>query len=623
MGSIVGQIAFGSAQVDSDRVRAALAQDPSRVPPAVIYEAPSACLAAGGVGVGRAGPIAVALDGALHARADLAAALRADGDGADPVLIAAAWGRWGAECPPHLLGDYAFALQDTEAGRALLVRDHIGTRPLHWHWDGRRLSLATFLPALLALLPEAPGADEEAVAAFLRWPTALDDRTFFAGIRAVEPGCAVALDAEGPRVVRWWRPEEAPAVRYRDRRDYAAAFRELTERAVRDRLPEGAPDAPSVGAHLSGGIDSTLVALAAEAALAEGGRGLTGAYSWSPPVSETDPEMEHDERARIAEICTGAGLEPRFTIKTGADFRAALARPFEWEGLADVSDEFPVLDLAERDGVQLLLSGWGGDEAVSAHAHGVPAALLRRGRPRAALGLIRKVNQGFRPLSRSGRLLWRNTLLPLLPDPLYARFPYYENHYGAGCHISPRLAAFPLDARAFRRYRITGEPAADMAIHLRLGHIGDRMATWAAWAAPQGIEYRYPLTDRRLLEFVLGVPPDILWGDGRPRYLARAALSGRTTGRVGKSDPANERQRWRARRECWRLLATEAADGAFDGTCDWLDMDSLRRDIARGPSDDDDADIRTVIRMMPAVRVWHMAERFGAVSRPKPRVKAS
>ncbi len=619
MGSIVGQIGFGGGSVDRDRFRAALSRDPSATPPAPLCETPSACLARGGAGGEAAGPVAVALDGALHGRDEITAALGAADTAGDAALIAAAWRRWGAECPSHLLGDHAIALHDAGAGRALLVRDHIGTRPLHWHWDGRLLSFATFLPALLALLPEAPGPDEEAIAAYLRWPIAIDDRTFFAGVRAVEPGCAVALDAEGPRVVRWWRPEEAPAVRYRDQRDYAAAFRELTERAVRDRLPEDAP----VGAHLSGGVDSTLVALAAEAALAEGTRGLTGAYSWSPPVSETDPEIEHDERARIAEICAEAGLAPRFSTKTGPDQRAFHARAFELEGLANVSDEFPVLAQAEADGARLILSGWGGDEAVSAHAQGVPAALLKRGRPRAALGLIRTVNRGFRPLARSGRLLWRNTLLPLLPDPLYARFPYFADYFGAGCHISPHLAALPLDTRAFRRYRITGEPAADMAIHLRMGHIGERMATWAAWSAPHGIEYRYPLTDRRLLEFVLGVPPEILWGNGRPRYLAWAALAGRTTGRVGKADPANERQRARARRECWRMLAAEEAAGAFDGDCPWLDMDSLRQAIRRGPSNDDQADLRTVIRMMPALRVWHMAERFGAVSKPTPRRKTA
>ncbi len=620
MGSIVGQIGFGSGSVDRDRFRAALSRDPSALRPRTLCETPSACLAQGGAGGEAAGPVAVAFDGALHGRDEIAAALGAAGTAGDAALIAAAWRRWGAESPSHLLGDYAIALHDAGAGRALLARDHIGTRPLHWHWDGRRLSFATFLPALLALLPEAPGPDEEAIAAYLRWPTAIDDRTFFAGVRAVEPGCAVTVDAGGPRVTRWWRPEEAPAIRYPARADYAAAFLELAERAVRDRLPE-ADDDP-VGAHLSGGVDSTLVALVAQEGLAEAGRGLTGAYSWSPPVSETDPEMEHDERERIAEICAGAGIAPRFSTKTGPGQRAVLARAFELEGLADVSDEFPVLAQAEADGARLILSGWGGDEAVSAHAHGVPAALLKRGRPRAALGLIRTVNRGFRPLARSGRLLWRNTLLPLLPDALYARFPYYDDLYGAGCHIAPRLAALPLDTRAFRRYRITGEPAADMAIHLQMGHIGERMATWAAWAAPHGIEYRYPLTDRRLLDFVLGVPPEILWGDGRPRYLARAALAGRMTGRVGKADPANERQRLRATRECWRILATEEAAGAFDGDCPWLDMDSLRQAIRRGPSNDDQADLRTVIRMMPALRVWHMAERFGAVSAP-PRRKTA
>lgn len=618
MGSIVGQVAFAGASVEPGRLHASLQHDLSSSVPAPFCETSTSGIAQGGPGGSCTWPVAVALDGQLHERADLAAALRMPRH-ADPELIAAAWRQWRGEAPAHLLGDYAFALLDAEADQALLVRDHIGTRPLHWHWDGTRLSFATFLPALLALLKAPPGPDEETVAAFLRWPTALDDRTFFAGVHALEPGCALTVDAAGPRVTRWWRPEEARAVRYRDRRDYAQAFRELTERAIADRTPEDV----AIGAHLSGGIDSTLVALAAQEALAATGRGLTGAYSWSPPVSETDPEMEHDERARIDEICAAAGLAPRYSTKTGPGLRAVQARAFELEGLADVSDEFPVLTQAEADGARLLLSGWGGDEAVSAHAHGVPAALLKRGRARTALGMVRRVNRGFRPLARSGRLLWRNTLLPLLPDVLYNRMPYYADHYGPGCHISPRLAALPLDTRAFRRYRITGEPAADMAIHLSMGHIGERMATWAAWSAPHGIEYRYPLTDRRLLEFVLGVPPEILWGDGRPRYLARAALAGRTTGRVGKSDPANERQRLRAFRDCWRLLATEAADGAFDGTCDWLDMDSLRRDIARGPSGDDDADIRTVIRMMPAVRVWHMAERFGAVSRPTPRMKAS
>ena len=86
-------------------------------------------------------------------------------------------------------------------------------------------------------------------------------------------------------------------------------------------------------------------------------------------------------------------------------------------------------------------------------------------------------------------------------------------------------------------------------------------------------------------------------------------------GLSGKWDPTKERLR--AMRDRLRPRVEEAEAGAFDGDCDWVDMASLRRDIACVPSDDDRADLPTVIRMPPALRVWHLAERFGALSSPR------
>ena len=94
-------------------------------------------------------------------------------------------------------------------------------------------------------------------------------------------------------------------------------------------------------------------------------------------------------------------------------------------------------------------------------------------------------------------------------------------------------------------------------------------------------------------------------------------LAFHTIGPLGKWDPANERQRLRARRDRWRLLAVEAEARSFDSDCDWVDMASLHRDIACGPSDDDRADLLTGMRMRPALRVRHLAERFGALSSPR------
>lgn len=49
----------------------------------------------------------------------------------------------------------------------------------------------------------------------------------------------------------------------------------------------------------------------------------------------------------------------------------------------------------------------------------------------------------------------------------------------------------------------------DIQLHLLAsGHLGARIDGWAASGARLGVEYRYPLLDRRLLEFVLGLPPE-------------------------------------------------------------------------------------------------------------------
>jgi len=64
------------------------------------------------------------------------------------------------------------------------------------------------------------------------------------------------------------------------------------------------------------------------------------------------------------------------------------------------------------------------------------------------------------------------------------------------------------------------------------------------------------------------------------------------------------------------MLSTEATSGRFDGDCNWLDMDALRSVLLGGPSGDDVADLRRFARIHPAMRVWHLAERFGALSSP-------
>ncbi|MEM9901706.1 MAG: asparagine synthase-related protein [Pseudomonadota bacterium] len=617
MSFIFGQVSFGDAPADRDRFDALLLANHGRCTTAHVIDPTSrTCVAvASATGDGREGPIVAALDGELHERQALTQILQVRSDTPDATLVAAAWARWGHDMWANLLGDFAGLIHDPEHGRATLFRDHIGTRPLYWHWSGARLSVATHLPDLLALLPDRPTPKDAAIAAFLRRPSALTPYTLLTGVQSVRPGHAIIVEPSGPRQVRWWAPENVPEVRFKALEEYGAAFRDLTDRAIADRLR----GTGSIGAHLSGGLDSTGVALLSAQQLAQTGRRLVATYSWSPELSSEAPDMgARDERPRILENCAAAGLSHRFGTLNGDAMRRFLTRPLEREGVADLLEELDVLELAKADDVDTLLSGWGGDEGFSAHAESIPAWMLAQGRLRGLFRLGRR-QFGLRKAHRIAGFVWSSAIVPLLPDPLFDYFgstsDLYQDRY-----ISDHLARLsPLPERPGSA-RSRGDPMHDLRIKIeQQRHIGERMATWASWSAPYRITHRYPLTDRRLITFVLGLPPDVLWGDGQPRYMARAALRGRLRSQLSKFDPANERKRLNAARATWRLLAAEAAAGGFDGTCDWIKMDVLRADLARGPSGNDSKDLMAFIRIFPAMRIWHMAERFGALERPAKR----
>jgi asparagine synthase (glutamine-hydrolysing) len=67
---------------------------------------------------------------------------------------------------------------------------------------------------------------------------------------------------------------------------------------------------------------------------------------------------------------------------------------------------------------------------------------------------------------------------------------------------------------------------ATQARRLLDGHLQQRMEAWAAHGAADGVDYRYPLLDRRLLEFCFGLPPDAFAPTDPPRPLLRAAMAG-------------------------------------------------------------------------------------------------
>ena len=496
----------------------------------------------------------------------------------DRDLIARAWARWGRDCPDQLLGDYAFAVWDRRARTLFCARDHIGARPFYYAETARGFVFASAVEAVLA----APGVDdrldEATVATWLMRRNLLTNtRTFFAQVRKLPPGHALEVSAAAPpRLSRHWRPERAPRVRRASDDAYAEELLDLCARAVRDRLRGPDP----VGAHLSGGLDSSTVVVLAARELRRAGRPPPLAYTWLPPRGRQPASAGAPEYDVIDAVCAGEGLRLFHHCEVDPEDRLAMwRRDGVYPGRVFSPWEESVQRQAGEHGVRVLLTGWGGDEGVSFNGRGFYAQLLLGGRWLRLAAECRARGWGLREaLGQTARSVAPLRLLDRLPLRYGGRSFAYSHSFIAPAFArrQPPWAPRRKEAVGVRRTQL---------LMLQYGHLSDLAEVLAPTGARCGVEYRFPLLDRRLLEFVLGLPPEQFRRGGVGRWLMRHAaqslLPPDCCRRLAKDDvhllldvPEDAEAR--------TLLAILEAGSASPTRTRYVDMSRLLASLSRG-----------------------------------------
>lgn len=558
------------------------------------------------------GGLVILADAILDNRTELADTLGLCGSDRplpDCALILEAYRKWGSDCLAHLFGDFAFAIHDTERRRTFLARDHIGTRPLYWFHQDQTLIFATDIRGIVAFDDFEWSIDETTVAQYLLLPNLPIVDGFFKGVKTLEPGSHVLVAEKYAYPSRWWDPAQAPDIRFRKTEDYVQNFRALLDQSVRDRVQTDYP----VGSHLSGGIDSSSVTVLASDFLKDAGRNLTAAYSWSPPLSDAYPDMgTRDERRAIEQIARDGGYPVRYTQAAGRDFFNFLSRKIEFDGVADLYEEPSIIDQASNDGVRVMLSGWGGDEAFSALGFGQLAGQLRRGRLVGAMKTAIAYSGGSRRPRKLLPTFWHHGIVPNLPGTLYKRLsPYAAWEYLAGfpnADLVDRVSR--QHAHPTPTFRMGPDPHRYLCDLLLWGHLGARADAWTAWAARSRLQYRYPLLERRLIEFSVGLPPDLLHHDGKIRYVPRAAMGDAFPMPLNKSDKANAALRFGNFAECWGILSILAKQGEFAESCDWIDIKTFVAAIGDQPEIVTSSEVPTFSQIATAATIWKLWKRM-------------
>jgi len=461
------------------------------------------------------------LDGTVDAPGEIARAAGLDPALAIEPLLAAAHERLGPRLLGHLRGAFALLLWDA-AGDLLVVRDQLGHRGAVWARSGGGVLVAGEPADLLAALPATPPPDEIAVAHWLTISGLPADRTLFAGVQRVRAGHAARIGANARvDVERWWLPRPPVA----DGLDRAAAVSRV-QGALRDAVERATaePGPHATAVLLSGGLDSSAVAAFASAA------GVRRTYS------AVFPAFPRADETPLIDATVGAlGLaSTRVTVSGGGIVDAALEYVERWLDppvSPNLSFWLPLLRRAAGDGVEVVLDGQAGDELFGLSPF-LLADRLRRGNLWGAVGLIGRVpGANHRPPPRAvARWLHRYGLRGALPPRLAAtRRAAHAVPPGAPSWLAPRLAraAFAVDPpeswKALGRPRwwahIVSATADGMGPTLAFDHIRRRDALC-------GVRSRHPLADPRVVECVLGLPPELAFHPRHSRPLLRDAVAG-------------------------------------------------------------------------------------------------
>ena len=266
----------------------------------------------------------------------------------------------GAACLHELRGEFAFAVWD-EHDRVLVAgRDRFGIKPLYYALHDGACHVASEIKALAALGVPLRW-DAETVFDQHRGIMHVPDRTIFAGIYQVPPGCYLVTDGARVNIHPYWDwdyPTAEETTTTRSPQEWAERLSSVFDEAVRLRLRADVP----VACYLSGGLDSCAV-LGVASRLSS--RPLR-AYTLSFDMAEYDERAIAEEQARMS----GAEFYPiQIRSEQMADHLAEALYHAERPFVNAHSVAKYLLSKAVRDsGVKVVLTGEGSDEVFAGYA---------------------------------------------------------------------------------------------------------------------------------------------------------------------------------------------------------------------------------------------------------------
>jgi asparagine synthase (glutamine-hydrolysing) len=435
----------------------------------------------------------------------------------------------GSECVRFLRGMFAFTLWDEKKRSLLIARDRLGKKPLYYAIPNGTLYFSSELTSLLSVLPQRPPVNLQAIDLYLSLQYIPEPLTAYENIFKLLPAHRLIWHEGEFQTERYWELEYEPKLTGSEQ-ELAEELRERVRQAVHMRLISDVP----LGAHLSGGIDSSIVvAIMAEAS--------------SEPVKTFTANFQESSFSEVAYARSVARRyatdHHEFTLtyqdipSTVEELLTHFGEPF-----ADPS-ALPLYHLSRltREHVTVALNGDGGDEAFAGYQRywldpwanrylHLPTVITRKLAPALARKLPDRADQ---PVGKDlvGGLKRLEQLATIDPRASILRWGSYFSPEMKANLWKPEFRA-ALDLRQAETYLLDHFDAApaqsfldrtlstDISTYLP----GDLLVKADRMTMAHSLEGRSPFLDHELMGWAARLPGRMKVRCGQGKYLLREAF---------------------------------------------------------------------------------------------------
>jgi asparagine synthase (glutamine-hydrolysing) len=484
----------------------------------------------------------IVFNGEIYNHRRLRAQLEAEGVSADwrghsdTETLLAALVHWGTvETLTKLNGMFAFGLWDKDRRILTLARDRLGEKPMYYGLQNNSVLFGSELKSLIAFPHWQGEVDRRALALYMRFGYVPEPWSIYRNVFKLPPASfvEVTLGQELPEPIPYWDLKEV--VRQPKQKFDDWALIEKTEAALMQSVGSRMESDVSLGAFLSGGIDSSVVVAMMQAQSDQPVQTFT--------IGFDVPGFNEAEAAKAISKHLGT-YHTELYVRPESVLDLVPQLPEIWDEPFADSSQLPTLILSQltRKSVKVALSGDGGDEVFCGY-----------NRYAGGFSAFQRLNTMPKPLRKLVAATLRKMPAHLI-DRLIRRMPQRFRHAAIGDKLT-KLAGvlmLPNDAEYYRRLvSIHGDPttlvvngAEPAGLVLDDGHWpelsdfrecmmyldamsylpGDIMTKVDRATMSVGLEGRAPFLDHDLISFAWSLPIDAKLRDRQTKWVLRRVL---------------------------------------------------------------------------------------------------